>query len=150
MEYSYEILIAEPKHKALSVRYFKDSSDSYFKNFIVEDWSDSSAVTSVIHNFAPFVLEHWSYQDSASSVSPMQVGHIGSDSAQPYSEPEQPNISLADQQRMKRNTLLQETDFHALTDYTMDSNMTSYRQALRDIPQQDGFPDNVVWPIKPV
>jgi len=150
MEYSYEILIAEPKHKALSVRYFKDNSSDYFKNFIVEDWSDSSAVTSVIHNFAPFVLEHWSYQDSASSVSPMQVGYIGSDSAQPYSEPEQPTISLADQQRMKRNTLLQETDFHALTDCTMDSNMISYRQALRDIPQQDGFPDNVVWPTKPV
>ena len=25
-----------------------------------------------------------------------------------------------------------------------------YRQALLDIPQQIGFPDNVIWPIKPV
>lgn len=25
----------------------------------------------------------------------------------------------------------------------------TYRQALRDIPQQDGFPFNVVWPAKP-
>lgn len=25
-----------------------------------------------------------------------------------------------------------------------------YRQALRDIPQQDGFPDNIVFPEKPV
>lgn len=24
-----------------------------------------------------------------------------------------------------------------------------YRQALRDIPQQPGFPDNVTWPTKP-
>lgn len=24
-----------------------------------------------------------------------------------------------------------------------------YRQALLDVPQQEGFPDNVVWPIKP-
>lgn len=149
MEYSYEILVAEPKHKALSVRYFKDSSD-YFKNFIVEDWSDSSTVTSVIHNFAPFVLEYWSYQDSVGSVSPIQVGYIGSDSAQPYSAPEEVNVSLADQQRMKRNNLLLETDFHALTDHTMDSNMTTYRQALRDVPTQAGFPETIEWPIKPV
>lgn len=26
----------------------------------------------------------------------------------------------------------------------------SYRQALRDVPQQAGFPQNVVWPVKPV
>ena len=26
---------------------------------------------------------------------------------------------------------------------------TEYRQALRDIPEQSGFPNNVVWPIKP-
>ena len=25
----------------------------------------------------------------------------------------------------------------------------TYRQALRDIPQQEGFPENVVWPEKP-
>jgi hypothetical protein len=24
-----------------------------------------------------------------------------------------------------------------------------YRQALLDIPQQEGFPDNVIWPTKP-
>jgi len=27
--------------------------------------------------------------------------------------------------------------------------MAIYRQALRDIPQQEGFPYNVVWPEKP-
>ena len=27
--------------------------------------------------------------------------------------------------------------------------MRAYRQALRDVPQQDGFPDNVIWPEKP-
>lgn len=24
----------------------------------------------------------------------------------------------------------------------------SYRQALLDIPQQEGFPDNIIWPVK--
>ena len=25
----------------------------------------------------------------------------------------------------------------------------TYRQALRDVPQQEGFPQNVIWPTKP-
>jgi hypothetical protein len=36
-----------------------------------------------------------------------------------------------------------------MTDNTMDEAMTTYRQALRDVPDQDGFPFSVVWPIKP-
>jgi DMSO/TMAO reductase YedYZ molybdopterin-dependent catalytic subunit len=33
-----------------------------------------------------------------------------------------------------------------LSDTTMGEAMTTYRQALRDIPNQDGFPFDVVWP----
>ena len=35
--------------------------------------------------------------------------------------------------RIKRNLLLQETDYLALSDQTMTAEMTTYRQALRDI-----------------
>lgn len=31
----------------------------------------------------------------------------------------------------------------------MPQEWLNYRQALRDIPQQTGFPDNVVWPTAP-
>jgi hypothetical protein len=51
--------------------------------------------------------------------------------------------------RKYRNDLLKETDFHALSDVTMSSEMTTYRQALRDLPAQEGFPDTITWPIKP-
>ena len=36
--------------------------------------------------------------------------------------------------RAKRNQLLAETDFYALSDVTMSSDMTTYRQNLRDLP----------------
>ena len=36
--------------------------------------------------------------------------------------------------RAKRNRLLAETDFHALSDVTMSSDMETYRQNLRDLP----------------
>lgn len=51
--------------------------------------------------------------------------------------------------RNERDRLLKATDFHALSDRTMSADMTAYRQALRDIPAQEGFPDNVTWPTKP-
>ena len=36
--------------------------------------------------------------------------------------------------RAKRNSLLAETDFYALSDVTMSSDMETYRQNLRDLP----------------
>jgi hypothetical protein len=48
-----------------------------------------------------------------------------------------------------RNSLLADTDYFALSDLVMTSEMVAYRQALRDVPQQDGFPQTVVWPTKP-
>ena len=51
--------------------------------------------------------------------------------------------------RMKRNTLLQDTDWWAVSDRTMTTAQTQYRDALRDIPAQDGFPFSVTWPTKP-
>lgn len=51
--------------------------------------------------------------------------------------------------RDKRNTLLSETDWMALSDVTMSAQWVSYRQALRDITLQYGFPYGIVWPVKP-
>lgn len=51
--------------------------------------------------------------------------------------------------RNKRNALLEETDFYALSDVTMSEGMSTYRQELRDITTQGGFPSSVTWPTKP-
>ena len=54
--------------------------------------------------------------------------------------------------RAKRNNLLAETDHLALSDNTLSTEMTNYRQSLRDI--TDGLTtkaqvDAVTWPTKP-
>lgn len=49
--------------------------------------------------------------------------------------------------RRERNELLAATDHFALQDVTMTDAMRDYRQALRDVPQNDGFPQTVVWPV---
>ena len=51
--------------------------------------------------------------------------------------------------RLKRNKLLAETDFYALSDVTMTTEMSNYRQALRDLPSTTSNPDDVVFPTKP-
>ena len=57
--------------------------------------------------------------------------------------------ALAETERAKRDSLLAETDFYALSYVTMSSEMTTYRQALRDVPAQAGFPNTITWPTKP-
>ena len=54
--------------------------------------------------------------------------------------------------RAKRNRLLAETDHYALSDQTLSTEMTTYRQSLRDI--TNGLTtvaevDAVTWPTKP-
>ncbi|MCM1516228.1 MAG: phage tail assembly chaperone [Paraprevotella sp.] len=54
--------------------------------------------------------------------------------------------------RSQRNALLQEADI--LINKAIDADedisaLSAYRQALRDVPQQEGFPHNVVWPELP-
>jgi len=48
--------------------------------------------------------------------------------------------------RAERDKRLAETDFYALTDVTLSAEMTAYRQALRNVPEQAGFPHNINWP----
>jgi len=52
-------------------------------------------------------------------------------------------------ERTKRDSLLAATDWTASTDITMTAEMTTYRQALRDVPSQAGFPDTIDWPTSP-
>lgn len=53
--------------------------------------------------------------------------------------------------RARRDARLQESDWTQAADVpqaTRDK-WAPYRQALRDVPQQAGFPDNIQWPTKP-
>ena len=51
--------------------------------------------------------------------------------------------------RKKRNELLAETDYLALSDNTLSDEMVTYRQALRDITDTYSSLNTVVWPTKP-
>ena len=61
--------------------------------------------------------------------------------------------AAAVQIRAQRDKLLTETDWIAVKAFETNGNIPAewqlYRQALRDVPNQAGFPHNVEWPAKP-
>ena len=68
------------------------------------------------------------------------------------------NEATAKRNRAERDRRLAETDFHALSDVTMSSDMSAYRQALRDITTHSNWPNLEYpdmdgsggdWPTKP-
>ena len=60
---------------------------------------------------------------------------------------------LAASARQKRDRLIAVTDYLVTPDYPIEPDRLAkvkiYRQALRDIPEQSGFPRTIIWPEKP-
>lgn len=59
----------------------------------------------------------------------------------------------ADEARTERDKLLAATDWTQVLDAPIDAATReayrAYRQALRDLPEQEGFPDTITWPELP-
>jgi len=67
------------------------------------------------------------------------------------------DATLSEQLRGERDGLLAEVDAIAgnalrwgSLDAATQDEWATYRQAMLDVPQQEGFPNEVVWPTKPV
>lgn len=67
--------------------------------------------------------------------------------------PEPTEQELASMVRSQRDAKLFATDYLVATDYPISPEdleaVKAYRQALRDITEQSGFPKNVQWPVEP-
>jgi hypothetical protein len=76
--------------------------------------------------------------------------YIGSQFVEPP-QIEESLEQLAAAARSRRNSLLAQTDWTQAADVPQATKdlWATYRQALRDVPQQSGFPTEIVWPVKP-
>jgi len=59
------------------------------------------------------------------------------------------NDRAAAEVRKERDEKLSATDWRASSDLTMSTEWANYRQALRDVPSQAGFPNTITWPTEP-
>lgn len=64
-----------------------------------------------------------------------------------------PAVALAAEVRTQRDALLTACDWTQMPDSPLDEETkaawATYRQELRDVPQQEGFPETVTWPEEP-
>ncbi len=80
------------------------------------------------------------------TVTPLSAEEIAEREA--YERDIQPGVDL-ELLREERNRRLAETDYLALSDATLSEEMRTYRQALRDLPDNTSDPANPTWPVKP-
>jgi len=60
------------------------------------------------------------------------------------------NDRKATEVRAERSVKLAETDWTQIADSTANKEAwATYRQALRDVPAQEGFPWTIIWPVQP-
>ena len=59
------------------------------------------------------------------------------------------DANAAESVRADRDSRLAKTDWMGMSDVTMSAEWATYRQALRDVPDQDGFPNMITWPDEP-
>jgi hypothetical protein len=80
-----------------------------------------------------------------------EIGWVLTDGEWVYEKRQGPDISSEAIKR--RNKYLQLTDKYVLPDFPLSDEskaaIVSYRQQLRDLPDQSGFPNNIVWPEQP-
>jgi len=172
---NYELVKVSPQQLRLQVKYTKENCPDYWINFVVEDFSEAnlhavaSEGSSRAENFYNSISKLPDEVTPSSTVGTVKdrvfverpefdnsiqdatFTWVESDDAltQTWSIVDKSNEEKAEKIRAKRNGLLRQTDHHGLSDVTMSSEMTTYRQALRDIPQQTDFPTAVTWPTKP-
>ena len=89
------------------------------------------------------------------TASPDDVEPIGAEvfnaakaSAAAYVEPPVDLTALAATARAQRTVLLQQSDWTQVADAPVNqAAWATYRQALRDVPDQAGFPETINWPV---
>jgi hypothetical protein len=92
--------------------------------------------TQKLASVAPYILDGWVYT--------IEVQEMTEEEKQAVTDSEAANI------RAVRNRMLSETDWTQIDDSPVDKLIwKTYRQELRDISGQEGFPWAVEWPTVP-
>jgi hypothetical protein len=81
------------------------------------------------------------------------VEFVGQEWVQTWEKDQLPEEEAAANIRAKRDSLLTQSDWTQFNDSPLDNTLkqewATYRESLRMIPQQQGFPWDVQWPSKP-
>jgi hypothetical protein len=100
------------------------------------------------HGWIPYTLDPVDTDNTIDNSA--LLGLIGSNYAAFVAPSEvEINAALAADVRAERNAKLADSDWRASQDVTMSDAWRTFRQLLRDVPAQAGFPSNITWPNEP-
>lgn len=150
MDFTFEVKKYNKDSSQILVLYSPVDQEPKYKWVNIEpDWSEQQIKDGIANQFPaylwqtvenPNVNQLLETKDSATYVAPVVVEYV------------QTNEEIADQVRSRRKGLLFDSDWTQLPDAPLTdeekTQWSAYRQALRDITAQAGFPTNVVWPVK--
>ena len=102
----------------------------------VNVWLPYDQMTEQLSACAPYIQNGWVYTVEVVALTPEQIAAR--------------NEAQASSVRSERDQLLTNCDWTQLPDSPVDPlPWRTYRQELRDVPEQSGFPWAVVWPLAP-
>jgi len=172
---NYEILEADAINNRIQVKYSKTDKPDFFAQIGLQDgftandcheaatdqvvqaeryWAKMEADTFVLDTTTGQTKDHVfvdapSY-DFATQTIEENITETETTVTHGWTVTDKTNNELALDIRKKRNDLLRLTDNWGFSDRTMTDEMIAYRQALRDIPNQNTFPSSVSWPVQPI
>ena len=121
-------------------------------NAIYQD-KEKTVVSVDVENIGSYVCSLVNEDDNDITLTIRKAIKNGDLDVADYVEPTVDVEGLATKIRMQRNNLLKQTDYLMMSDYPISDDRLAkvkiYRQALRDIPEQSGFPRTITWPDKP-
>lgn len=122
-------------------------------------WSPSSKgfFCDAIHGAIPDDAVEISAEEHADLLNGQATGKLivaGDDGRPTLRDPLPPGFeSLASRARAARDALLKKSDWTQIPDAPLAPSQRAdwgaYRKALRELPQQDGFPASIQWPEQP-
>lgn len=90
------------------------------------------------------------YIDGPEHIAQLNVPDGGSFRPADFQEGDPSDPMPGVMERHRRDTLLAQSDWTQVADAPVDAGAwAAYRQALRDLPGQPGFPETINWPVRP-
>ena len=131
----------------------RDNPNTSFPRQIPDEMLESYGIYTVVYTDMPSIDDRTQKVEQDATPSLVDgAWTIGwTTSSKTAEETQAWDDGMASSNRGKRDGLLAETDWMALSDVTMTTEMTTYRQALRDITTHTKWPnlEEADWPIKP-
>ena len=140
--YTYEIVLVDQAARCMEVVYTSPGNPTMHIGARLP--YEGETIEAIVEMYAP--VRYW--QELNTPVVAVDIGQSGTIVVAPPTTATQSQQAVA-----QRNSLLAESDWTQLADVPLTveqkAEWANYRQHLRDITSQTGFPENINWPLKP-